>query len=50
MYQLNKTQRVPGKFYDSVKRIMEMNPESRIDIIVRATTNFRKYLKKYTQK
>ena len=57
IYQLNKTQRVlrestytPGKFYDCVERIMEMNPESRIDIIVRATTNFRKYLRKYTKK
>jgi hypothetical protein len=57
IYQLNKTQRVrresmytPGRFYDCVERIMEMNPENRIDIIVRATTNFRKYLRKYQKK
>jgi len=57
IYQLNKTKRVlrestytPGRFYDCVERIMEMNLENRIDIIVRATTNFRKYLRKYTQK
>ena len=55
-YQLNRTRKVlvestytPGKFYDCVERIMEMNPESRIDIIVRATANYRKYLRKYTK-
>ncbi len=56
IYQLNKTQIVPitwtrmdGTVRNSTKveRIMEMNLESRIDIIVRATTNFRKYLRKY---
>jgi len=57
IYQLNKTQKVrrestytPDRFYDCVERIMEMNLDRRIDIIVRATTNFRKYLRKYTQK
>jgi len=56
IYQLNKTKRVlrestytPGRFYDCVERIMEMNLENRIDIIVRATTNFRKYLRKFTK-
>ena len=54
-YQLNKTRIIPitwtrgdGTIYHSTKveRIMEMDPEKRIDIIVRATTNYRKYLKK----
>ena len=55
IYQLNRTRIVPikwtrgdGTIYYSTKveRIMEMNPESRIDIVVRATTNYRKFLKK----
>ena len=57
IYQLNKIRKVqrelswmPGKFVECTERILEMNPDSRIDIIVRATTNYRKHLRKYTQK
>jgi hypothetical protein len=53
IYQLNKTRIVeresiytPGRFYNCTERILEMDPESRIDIIVRATINYRKHLKK----
>lgn len=55
IYQVNKTRKVPvtykawnGNTYNSekVERILEMDPEKRIDIVVRATTNYRKYLKK----
>ena len=55
IYQLNKTRKVPftytswsGETHDSdrVERILEMNPDKRIDIIVRATVNYRNYLKK----
>lgn len=53
-YQLNKTIKAvltesiytPGKFYACTVRVLEMNPDKRIDIIVRATTNYRKFLKK----
>lgn len=52
-YQLNRTRKVlvestytPGRFYNRTERILEMSLESRIDIIVRATTNYRKFLKK----
>lgn len=52
-YQLNRTRKVlvestytPGRFYNRTERILEMSLESRIDIIVRATANYRKFLKK----
>ena len=54
-YQLNKTRIVPitwtrgdGTIRHSTKveRILEMDLDRRIDIIVRATANYRKYLKK----
>lgn len=53
MYQLNKTRKVqreldwsPGKFVECTERILEMDPDKRIDIVVRATVNYRNYLKK----
>ena len=56
IYQLNRTRKVqreltwmPGKFVECTERILEMNPDSRIDIIVRATMNYRKYLRKFTK-
>ena len=56
-YQLNRTRKVliestytPGRFYNRTERILEMSLESRIDIIVRATANYRKHLRKYTKK
>jgi hypothetical protein len=53
IYQLNKTRKVqrelewmPGKFVECTERILEMNPEKRIDTVVRATVNYRKHLNK----
>lgn len=55
IYQLNKTRQIPisvidahGNFFSSTRteRILEMNPDKRIDIIVRAAVNYRNYLKK----
>ena len=53
IYQLNKTRKVqreldwfPGKFVEYTERILEMDPDKRIDIVVRATVNYRNYLKK----
>ena len=55
IYQLNKTRKVPftytswsGETHDSerTERILEMNPDKRIDIVVRATVNYRNYLNK----
>ena len=55
IYQLNKKQIVPitytsytGETRNSerIQRILEMDPDKRIDIVVRATTNYRKHLKK----
>ena len=53
IYQLNKTRKVqreldwsPGKFVECTERILEMDPDKRIDIVVRATVNYRNYLKK----
>lgn len=55
-YQLNKTRQVPvtfvaswnGKTYESSKteRILEMDPEARMEIIYRAATNYRRTLGK----
>ena len=56
MYQLNRTRKVPftctsytgeTRSSERVERILEMDPDKRIDIIVRATTNYRKYLRKF---
>ena len=51
IYQLNKTRMVkheltwfPGKFVDCTERILEMDPEKRMDIICRAAVNYRKTL------
>lgn len=51
IYQLNKTKKVkrelswmPGKFVECTERVLEMNPDKRLDIICRATVNFRKTL------
>jgi len=53
IYQLNKTRQVPitytawnGTVYNSTKteRILEMNSDVRLDLICRATVNFRKTL------
>jgi hypothetical protein len=51
VYQLNKKRIVsrelswsPGKFVDCVERVLEMNPEARMDIICRAAVNYRKTL------
>lgn len=53
IYQLNKkitvkreSQYRAGTFFICYERIMEMSEEKRIDIIARATVNFRNYLKK----
>jgi hypothetical protein len=55
MYQLNRTRIIPITwtrrdgttcYSTKVERILEMDPDKRIDILVRATTNYRKYLKK----
>jgi hypothetical protein len=55
VYQLNKTRQVPslytnwdGKIYTSTKteRILEMDPEKRMEIIYRAATNYRRTLGK----
>ena len=53
MYQLNKTRKVqielewmPGKFVECTERILEMDPEKRIDIVCRGAINYRKHLKK----
>lgn len=53
IYQLNKTRKVqreaewmPGKFVECTERILEMDPDKRIDIVVRATVNYRNYLNK----
>ena len=56
IYQLNKTRMVPftwtsytGETSNSerVERILEMNPDRRIDMVVRAAINYRKYLTKF---
>lgn len=51
IYQLNKTRKVqreltwmPGKFVECTERILEMDPNKRLDIICRATVNYRKTL------
>ena len=58
IYQLNRTRKVPFTYtsytgetrsYERIERILEMNPESRIDIVVRAAVNYRKYLRKFTK-
>lgn len=48
IYQLNKTRMVkheldwfPGKFVECKERILEMDPEARMEIIYRAVVNFR---------
>lgn len=55
IYQLNKTRQVPslytnwdGKLYTSTKteRILEMDPEKRMEIIYRGATNYRRTLGK----
>lgn len=55
IYQVNKTRIVPISYVDyygnhrtstKIERVLEMNPDKRIDIIIRATVNYRKYLKK----
>lgn len=53
IYQLNKTRKVqreldwfPGKFVECTERILEMEPDKRIDIVVRAAINYRNYLNK----
>jgi len=53
IYQLNKTRKVqreltwsPGKFVECTERVLEMNPDKRIDIVVRAAINYRNYLNK----
>jgi hypothetical protein len=53
IYQLNKkitvkreSQYRAGTFFECYERVMEMSEEKRIDIIARATVNFRKYLNK----
>ena len=55
IYQLNKTRMVPftwksytGNVYNAekIERVLEMNPDKRIDIIVRAAINYRNYLNK----
>jgi len=55
VYQLNKTRQVPsvytnwdGKLYTSTKteRILEMDPEKRMEIIYRGATNYRRTLGK----
>lgn len=53
IYQLNKKRTVmrdsswmPGKMVECVERVLEMEPDKRIDIIVRAAINYRNYLKK----
>ena len=54
-YQLNKTRMVPITFTDwygntrtseKVERILEMDPEARMEIIYRAATNYRRTLGK----
>lgn len=56
IYQLNKTRMVPFTYTsytgetrssERVERILEMDPDKRIDIVVRATVNYRKYLRKF---
>jgi hypothetical protein len=56
VYQLNKTRQVPvsgidyyGNHFTSTKteRILEMDPEARLEIICRAAVNYRKTVKKY---
>lgn len=53
IYQLNKTivskkesSWRKGSYFESVERIMEMNPESRLEIIAKRTISYRNYLKK----
>ena len=55
IYQLNKTRIVPITYTDwygntqtgeKVERILEMNPEARMEIIYRAATNYRRTLGK----
>ena len=53
IYQLNKTRMVkheldwfPGKFVECKERILELDPEARMEIICRAVVNFRKNLNK----
>jgi hypothetical protein len=49
IYQLNKKRMVkreldwfPGKFVECTERILEMDPEARMEIICRSVVNFRK--------
>lgn len=51
IYQLNKTRKVhreltwfPGKLVECVERVLEMDPERRMDMICRAAINYRKTL------
>lgn len=53
IYQLNKkitvlveSEYTKGKFFKRYERVMEMSEEKRINIIARATINYRNYLKK----
>ena len=52
IYQLNKTRKVTqtsewtGREFESTERILEPNPGTRIDMIARATVNYRKTLAK----
>jgi hypothetical protein len=53
IYQLNKTTVArkestwqKGYYVESVERIMEMNPESRLEIIVKRAISYRRYLNK----
>lgn len=56
IYQLNRTRLVPFTYTsytgetrssERVERILEMDPDKRIDIVVRAAVNYRKYLRKF---
>lgn len=56
VYQLNKTRIVksestwyPGKFTERTERVLEMDPQARMEIIYRAAANYRKTVKKYQE-
>jgi hypothetical protein len=53
IYQLNKTKKVkreldwfPGKFVECTERVLEMDPEKRMEIIYRGAVNYRRTLGK----
>lgn len=53
IYQLNKKRQVkreldwfPGKFVECTERVLEMDPEKRMEIIYRGATNYRRTLGK----